>query len=68
MNLSRAAEGKDSLGDPCKMAKEGYGSHETISVHNPNRYDHESIGDQYGEADEGGSGAVQADHARLLSF
>ncbi len=34
MSLSRAVEGRDIPGDPCKMAEGGYGSHETISVHN----------------------------------
>ncbi len=35
MNLSRATEGRDTPRDSCKMAEKGYGSHETISVHNP---------------------------------
>ncbi len=33
----------------------------------PNGYNHESTGDQYEEVDEGRSGAMQADHVRLLS-
>ncbi len=38
MNLSRAAEGRDSPGDPCKMTERGYGSYETISVYNPMKF------------------------------
>ncbi len=38
MNLLRAAESRDSPEDPCKMVEGEYGSHETISVHNPTKF------------------------------
>ncbi len=38
MNLSRAAESRDSPGDPCKMVEGGYWSHEMISIHNPTKF------------------------------
>ncbi len=38
MNLSRAIESRDSPRDLCKMAEKGYGSYETISVHNPAKF------------------------------